>query len=173
MFAWATAEAIVLPIVPEFLLLALVIEGRNNFWRLWLASALGSALGIAVLFLLVYLWPEGGAALLTHLPFIGEARMSRVEGYLRDYGLMAFFLQPWTGIDYKFFGIVGATHGMAPWLVIPVAALARGLRMLIASGVACLAGRWFARYCRNLFLPLVLGYLAAFGWFWYLVQLAR
>lgn len=170
MFLWAAAEAIIFPIIPEFFLLALMVGGRRNFWRLFAASALGSVLGMVVLYILVYVWPQVGTGLLSTLPFATPNRLDKVNGYLDRFGVLAFFVQPWTGIDFKFFGIQGALANMAPWLALPLAVVSRAMRMFLAGGVVWVSARLFPWYYRNLFPLLAAGYIGIFGYMWYLVQ---
>ncbi|MBI4337920.1 MAG: hypothetical protein HY683_08860 [Chloroflexi bacterium] len=170
MFIWAFAEAVWWPVVPEALLLPLALGGRRAFWRLLLASALGSAAGGTLLYLLTYLRPDAGAALLPHLPLFSEARQSRVEGWLGRYGARAFLAQPYSGIDFKFFGVAGAMAGIPPWTVIPLSLVARAARMLASAGLVWLSGRYLRRYYRDFFLPVAMGYVVLFAYNWYLVQ---
>lgn len=170
MFTWAFVEAIFWPIIPEALLLPLAIGAKRKFWRLWLSAATGAAAGGTALYLFAYFWPDLAGAALERMPLFGEARQARVREILGRLGPLAYAFQPYSGIDFKFFGIGGAISGISPLVAIPIFVASRALRMLVAAGIVRISAHFFVRQYRDLSILFALGYVAVFAYGWAAVQ---
>jgi membrane protein YqaA with SNARE-associated domain len=170
MFAWAFAEAIWWPVIPEALLLPLAIGAKRNFWRLLLLAVAGTAAGGTILYLFAYFWPDIAATLLMVMPLYSDARQARVEELLDRLGPLAYAVQPYSGLDFKFFGIGGAVAGIPPWVAVPMFAFSRALRMFLAAGLVRVSAHFFRRQYRDLSVPLAIGYVIVFAYSWAAVQ---
>ncbi len=167
MFAWAFAEAIVWPVIPDSVLLPLVAGGRRNFRRIVGASVGGSALGVAVMYLFAYFVPGAIEPLLGWLPMVRDFMIERVNRNLDEYGIAAFLVQPWGGVSYKVYALLGAARGFNPWLVIPFAIVARSARMLLNALVIAGLVRRFEWFVRRAWLYLFVSYALIFGAIWW------
>ncbi|MFJ9850064.1 lysophospholipid acyltransferase family protein [Streptomyces sp. NPDC101150] len=152
-FAWAFAEALSWPLMPElFLALACVAAPRAGL-RLSLAALAGSLAGG----LLALQLAASGA----HLPAPLTTDRMRVEvtRQLADEGTPAVRHQPWDGIPYKVYAAgAGRAHIPAPdWLL--ASAEARGSRTL-TTGLAFAALGAAARPWRRRY-PVYLGLLGS------------
>ncbi len=166
MFTWAVAEAIFFPIVPDYLLMPMAVAGHARFWRIFFAAAGGSALGVALMYLFAYGMPSAASAFLNQLPVIFPFMLTNANALLDAQGLTAFWIQPWSGVSYKVFAVLGAAREMNPFVVIPIAIIARAARMLIVSAVPAFFAARFERVVRDYWLIFFAGYalLAAYVW---------
>lgn len=153
-FAWAVAEALVWPLLPEVALAVLGVAAPRRAVRLALVAALGSLTGGALMYAL--------AAHGTVLPApLTTGRMHATAlAQLRSEGAGAVAHQPMSGIPYKVYG-AAAGHtgvGLLPflWASLP----ARSLRILAVGVLAGVFGtglrRWRRWYPAYLFAFVVL-----------------
>lgn len=171
MFAWAVAEAIVWPIIPDFLLVPMVAGNRARYYVPLAAAALGSALGGACLYLFALRDHGHALALLARLPAVGPHAVAAARADVAARGPAAFLYQPWSGIPFKVWAIAAGAAGLNPVAVIPTFVVARTLRMAVFATLArVLAGR-FLGFVRDfsLFLAVIYVALFFFGW-WGLVS---
>lgn len=166
-FLWALAEATFWPIIPDSLLILLAVGGRRTLWRILGAAIAGSSLGGAAIYLFAYSVPGVVEPLLGGLPFIQPFMVERVNTLFDQYSVSAFWIQPWSGVAYKVYALVGAERGLNPWLVVPIAIVARALRMLLVAAVVGALARRFPNIVQRYWLPLVAVYLIAFGYIWW------
>ena len=170
MFAWAFAEATAWPVIPDFLLVLLVAGNRRRFHQPLAAAILGSALGGAAILLFAYWAPDHARNYLTGLPLVHEPDIAHVARELEERGVRALFLQPWSGIAFKIWGVTAGAQGLSPWLVIPSFIVARALRMtVLALLVRGLVGR-FAAFFRDRSLLLFGLYVVVFCYWWWRTQ---
>lgn len=169
MFLWALAEAIVWPVIPDFLLAPLAAANRRRFAVPLAAAIAGSTLGGMVAYLVASLLPDHAGTLLRLLPLVSERQISAAQQSLAIWGAAAFLFQPWSGTPLKVWVVVAAGQGMPPWPAIPLFIAARAVRMAgVALGARLLAGR-FARIVRDFSLYLGAIYVALFCGGWWLV----
>ena len=142
---------------------------RRNYWRLLAAAVLGSALGGVLIYLFAYMAPAPAEALVQHLPFVRPGMLQSAREALDQQSVAAFLVQPWSGISYKIFAVLGAARGLHPLVVIPISTAARGVRMLINSLVINLVARRFPNFFRDFWIYLLATYLVLFGYGWWLV----
>jgi hypothetical protein len=88
--AWACAEAILWPIVPDIALLPLVAAAPRTTPRLFVALVVGALLGSAILAGLVLVDPDGVRSLLVALPALDASTFATVEADLTAHGAAAF-----------------------------------------------------------------------------------
>jgi membrane protein YqaA with SNARE-associated domain len=167
LFVWAVAEATVWPILPDFLLVPMALGNRRRFYLPLAAAALGMAVGGTCLYLFSYWQPHRALALLAHLPTIRAAKITGARSYLAAHGVAGFLYQPWSGIPFKVWAIVGGTGSLNPFLVIPTFIAARTFRMAIFASLARVFAGRFAGFVRDFFLFLVIIYLALFFFGWW------
>ena len=172
MFAWAVAEATVWPVIPDFLLVLLVAANRRRFYVPLGAAIAGSAIGGTATFLFAYWVPEQSLDVLRGLPLVQDADIRDVQATLDEHATIAIFVQPWSGVAYKIWGVVAGVQQLSPWLVIPTFIAARAIRMtVVALAVRLLVGR-FRGFVRDFSIPILLLYLLVFFYWWWRTQVA-
>jgi 1-acyl-sn-glycerol-3-phosphate acyltransferase len=166
MFGWAVAEATVWPVIPDFLLAPMAAANRRHFYVPLAASILGAAVGGVLLFLFAAYAPDGAYRVLQHVPMVRESQIAAANRELVARGAAGYFVQPWSGIPFKVWAVVGGALGLSPWRAIPAFVLGRGLRMALGATLArVLAGR-FPRFVRDfsLFLAAIYAVVFFYGW---------
>ncbi|MFI9051184.1 lysophospholipid acyltransferase family protein [Streptomyces sp. NPDC053427] len=150
-FAWAFAEALSWPLMPELFLAVACVAAPRAGLRLSLAALAGSLAGG----LLALQLAASGAHL--PAPLTTDRMRAEVTRELADEGAAAARHQPWDGIPYKVYAAeAGRAHVPAPdWLL--ASAEARGSRTLTVglafAALGALARPWRRRY------PVYLGLL--------------
>jgi membrane protein YqaA with SNARE-associated domain len=145
MFAWACAEATVWPLIADFALVPLIAVRRNGRVLMLIAAVAGMAAGGIATFAFASLAPDAARDLLPHLPLVAEGDIEEAGDRLRDDGAWAFFVQPWSGIPYKIWGVQAGVMDMSWWRVAPAFIVARSIRMsLFALGAGAVGARWRA-----------------------------
>jgi hypothetical protein len=86
------------------------------------------------------------------------------------HGAAALWVQPWSGVPFKVWAIVGGVRGIAPWPAVPIFIVARALRMTIVATLARLLAARYANFARDYFLVLAAAYLLVFSYGWRRVQ---
>lgn len=152
-FAWAFAEALSWPLMPELLLAAACVAAPRAGLRLSLAALAGSLAGG----LLALQLAASGAHL--PAPLTTDRMRAEVTRQLASEGAAAVRHQPWDGIPFKVYA-AEAGHARVPaadWLL--ASARARGSRTLTVglafAGLGALARPWRRRY--PLYLALLGG----------------
>ena len=161
---WATAEAIVLPVVPDVGLCLLVLAAPRRSAHLFAAVVVGAVVGTVVLAALSAQAPDAVRAMLLGLPGIDPAMLAEADGTLDRHGI-AGFARFGPGTPLKVFTDAWVVQGgEVPGLLVG-AALNRltriGPAVLVAAAVGWFLGRWIRRR-EGLTL-------AAYGAFWLLV----
>ena len=170
MFLWAVAEATVWPIIPDFLLVPMAAGARRRFYLPLAAAIAGMAVGGSAIFLFAFVAPHQASSFLSHLPLVHDSQIRGAHRRLARDGVAAFFFQPWSGISFKVWAVVGGAMHANPWLAIPTFIVARSLRMAaFATGTGLLADR-FAGFVRDFSLFLAVIYLALFFYGWWQVM---
>ena len=138
-FVWGAAEALFWPILPDFLLFAVVPAAPRRWWMAGAAGAFGSVLGGV----LGFVWADasGSTAPLEVAPLITAGMIEETSRLVSESGSAAVLNQPLSGIPYKVFVYIsGAQH--QPLLIFVWASLvARSVRIFAVAGVAGLLGR--------------------------------
>jgi 1-acyl-sn-glycerol-3-phosphate acyltransferase len=155
--AWGVAEALWWPVVPDFLVFALVPLTPRRWWKFAAAASFGSAMGGALGYALAgILEPD---VLLAAAPLVTDRMAEVARGWLIEGGSAAILRQPLSGIPYKVFVFVARDVNLnfAGFLIFSV--IARAFRIFAVGGVAGLIG-WVAgreRVARyyDIFLALV------------------
>lgn len=173
MLAWAFAEAIFWPIIPDALLSPLVVARPQAALRLVIFSIVGSALGGATLYLFAFSQPDAASALLGKLPLVFDWQIAQVRINLEASGPAGYWSQPISGIPFKAWGIIGGVLGLNPWQAIPTFVAARSLRMIGTAVVSALLGGPLHGFIRDHAMPFTLAYIAVFGAGWLLTMIAR
>jgi 1-acyl-sn-glycerol-3-phosphate acyltransferase len=164
--AWAFAEALAWPLIPEFLLAIVVVAAPRRAPRLATCAALGSLAGGAAMYLLA------GHGIIPPAPLTTPRMHHVVAGQIGAEGASALTHQTWSGIPFKVYGAAaGSAHiGLAPFLF--QAAVSRGVRIF---GVGLLLGlfgavtwrlrRWYVVYLVS-FLAIFSAGLAGVVTYW-------
>jgi membrane protein YqaA with SNARE-associated domain len=169
MFTWAVAEATVWPFIPDVLLAPMAAANRRRFYVPLLAAIAGMAAGGCALYLLAY-W-DGDAAMrfLERVPLVSERQIEEVQRRLSRDGVPAFLVQPWSGVPFKVWAVVGGGLGLSPWQAIPTFIVARALRMTVVALLARALGARFAEFLRDHSLLVAALYIVLFLAGWWLV----
>lgn len=171
MFCWAAAEATFWPVIPDGLLFPMAIGRRNKYWGLLGAAILGSTLGGITTYLFAYFMPEAALSILPNLPVVQTFMIEKAGQALTQQGAMAFWTQPWSGVSFKIYAIEAGARGMNPLHALSLSIAARGLRMLVSSGVARLLARLFPKFFRDYWIYFLVTYLIVFAYGWISTQL--
>ena len=169
MFAWAFAEAIVWPIIPEFLLVPMAAGNRRRFYVPLAAAIAGSALGGTLLLLFAFWAPREAAGLLNHLPLTGRNAVPIAREQLAAHGASAFWSQPLSGVSFKVWAILGGIQGMDPWRAIPIFVVARAARMAVFATVARVLAGLLTSFVRDFSIFILAIYLVLFFFSWWQV----
>jgi hypothetical protein len=166
MALWSFLEALVWPIIPDFLLAALVIGSPKVAASALAACVGGSAMGTAILYRVALARPAEVMGLLRRLPFVFEADIESVGERIEGQGAGAFVWQPTSGIPSKVWAVLGASKGLRTRDVLPILMASRAVRMAVIAILAALVGARFTSRIRERFLLLLAIYISAFmvGW---------
>ncbi|MDQ4124461.1 MAG: 1-acyl-sn-glycerol-3-phosphate acyltransferase [Actinomycetota bacterium] len=159
MGAWAVAEALAWPVIPDFLLLPLVVLAPGRWRHLALAALAGSLLGGTLSY--VAGGVEAGRVLLDNAPLVTDRMIDVAGDRLRADGAVGLLTQPLSGIPYKAFSYQAAESVGAAQFVL-FSALARGARFLAVAVIGALAGRWARPVCERFAPHLLAVYVPAF-----------
>ncbi len=171
LFLWAFAEATFFPIAPDALLIPMAAVGRGRYWKILITAVLGTVLGGITIYLFAFLQPRVAEDVLRQLPIIQDFMIRNAMADLDAHGAFAFWTQPWSGVSYKIYAILGGARGLNPFFVIPLSAIARGLRMFSVSAlVALIVGR-VPRFARDFWIYLLLTFVILFGYVWFTTQI--
>jgi membrane protein YqaA with SNARE-associated domain len=169
MFAWATAEATVWPIIPDFLLLPMTIAQRRRPHIPLIATILGSALGGAAWHAWASAAPDTALGSLNRIPLVRADHIDEVRVRIVRDGTKAVFGQPWSGIGLKVWEPVAAAGGIPARQALPIFVATRTLRMAAVTAVTATLSRALARWIEALALPLAATYLILFFRLWWRV----
>lgn len=140
---WGVAEALFWPIFPDFLVLAVVPAAPKRWWKLAVAASVGSVLGGAAGYLLARL--TGSSSMLNAMPLVTAGMVTQAETWIAAEGWLGVLRQPLSGIPYKVFVYLSGAKGVGFPGFVWASALARGIRLLAAAGLAALFGMAFAK----------------------------
>jgi membrane protein YqaA with SNARE-associated domain len=169
MFVWAVAEAIVWPIIPEFLLVPMAAGNRQRFYQPLAAAIAGTALGGIALYLFAFTAPASAMAFLAWLPLIGRGSVAAVQSEFAAHGAVALLVQPLSGIPFKVWALIGGASHISPWRAIPIFVFARGLRMTLFATASRTVAGLFTGFFRDYSLFLLGIYLLLFLCAWWLI----
>ncbi len=156
MAAWAFGEAVVLPLIPEFVLGVLALAAPRRAWRLALAAVAGSLAGGA----LMYALAAHGAAPPTPLT---TPRMHAVAGaQVAAEGAAAVRHQALSGVPYKVYGLAAGREGVGLGPFVWASATARGARILVIGLTLGLLGAVLWRW-RRWYPAFLVGYVIVFA----------
>jgi 1-acyl-sn-glycerol-3-phosphate acyltransferase len=153
-FAWAVAEALVWPLLPEVTLAVLGVAAPRRAVRLALVAAAGSLTGGALMYTLAV------HGLVLPAPLTTDRMHATALAQLASEGAGALAHQPMSGIPYKVYG-AAAGHGAVGLVPFLLASLpARSLRILVVGALTGAFGaalhRWRRWYPAYLFAFVVL-----------------
>ncbi|MDQ4024032.1 MAG: 1-acyl-sn-glycerol-3-phosphate acyltransferase, partial [Actinomycetota bacterium] len=161
MAAWAVAEALAWPVIPDFLLLPLVVLAPRRWMHLFAAALAGSLLGGAISYAAGS--TEAGRLLLEHAPLVTDRMIAEAAQRLGDDGGRALLSQPLAGIPYKVFSYQAAPAGVTGAELVAFSAIARGARFLAIAGIGAAAGRWLRPLWERFGAHALVLYAAGFG----------
>jgi membrane protein YqaA with SNARE-associated domain len=169
MFAWATAEATVWPIIPDFLLLPMTVAQRRRPHIPLIATILGSALGGAAWHAWASTAPDAALGCLNKIPLVRADHIDEVRARIARDGSRALFGQPWSGIGLKVWVPVTAAAGIPARQALPAFVATRTLRMAAVTAVTAVLSRALTRWIEALAAPLAVTYLILFFRLWWRV----
>jgi hypothetical protein len=167
MAAWAAAESIVLPVVPDVGLCLLVLAAPSRTVRLFAAVIAGALVGTLVMAALASMAPDAVRGMLLAIPGIDSAMLGDTHASLTRDGV-AGFAQFGPGAPLKVYTAewVAGGGGAAGLLVGAILnRLARiGPALLVAAVIGALFGPWLRRHARIV--------LVAYAAFWIAVYVS-
>ena len=154
-FAWAVAEALWLPIVPDVPVALLVLAAPLRAPMLVVAAIAGTTVGGALAF-------AAGPALLEHAPLVTDRMVDQAATWLAADGADAVARQPWSGIPFKAFALqLPSDVGLGSFLF--ETAVARGARFAQVAVVFAVSGICARPILRRAYAPIAVGALALFA----------
>lgn len=170
--AWACAEAVILPIVPDVALLPLVAARPRATPRLVLALILGALVGSAILMVLVLADPDRVRSLLGALPGIDASTFRAVESDIDTHGAAAFAAVG-PGIPLKVYTTVWAAAGGSSLVLAAAVVVNRltriGPGIVVAVVIGLMAPGWLRRHERLALAAYAVGWIAVYLVFWRIV----
>jgi hypothetical protein len=164
---WATAEAIVLPIVPDVGLCLLVLAAPRRAAVLFVAVVIGAIAGTLVMAAFALQAPDAARALLLAIPAIDPALLASADQALARDGL-AGFAQLGPGAPLKVYTVEWLAQGGDIGGLLVGTVLNRitriGPALIVAAVIGQFAGAWLRRHSRLT--------LASYAAFWVLVYVA-
>lgn len=139
MFAWAFAEALIWPIVPDFALLPLMLVAPGRAVALVTAAIAGSATGGFVAYLVGA--SSAGPSLLGAAPLVTDRMIEAAGRALSDRGALGLLDQPLSGIPYKVFALQAAPAGVDVPAYLAMSAAVRGARFIAVALVGAVLAR--------------------------------
>ncbi len=170
--AWACAEAVLLPIVPDVVLLPLVAAAPRATPRLVLALVVGALVGSAILAALVLADPDRVRSLILALPGIDASTFPAVEADLTAHGAAAFAAVG-PGVPLKVYATVWTASGGSLLVLAAAVVLNRLTRIGPGIVVAALVGRFAPHRLRHheriALAAYAVGWIALYLVYWRIV----
>jgi 1-acyl-sn-glycerol-3-phosphate acyltransferase len=158
-FAWALAEAILWPVIPDFLIAPLAFLAPSRFVYFAAAATAGSVAGGTVAHLLAA--TGVGGSLLSAAPLTTDRMAAAAAGWLGSEGAAGLAHQPLSGVPYKLFALQssGIPLGSFVWFTV----LVRGARFAAIAAVFAGGGAALKDRAERVFVPLSAAYVALFA----------
>ncbi|HJR46072.1 MAG TPA: 1-acyl-sn-glycerol-3-phosphate acyltransferase [Actinomycetota bacterium] len=158
-FAWAFAEALWWPVIPDFLVALLALAAPGRWLILAVAATAGSVLGGGVASQLggVGDWLASNALLVT--PRMHE----EAAMWMAESGAAGLLKQPLSGIPYKVFALRATDVGLALPSFISMSFVARGLRIGAVAAIFAGGGLALQRVWQRIFGAFLITYCIVFG----------
>jgi membrane protein YqaA with SNARE-associated domain len=169
MFTWATAEATIWPIIPDFLLLPMAVGRRHRPHIPLLAAVFGSAIGGSAWHAWAAVAPETALRSLRKIPLVRPSHIAEVQARVARAGPRSLAGQPWSGIGLKVWAPVVAASGIPFRQALPIFMASRALRMALVTALTAGLSRALERWMGALALPLAGTYLVVFFRLWWRV----
>jgi len=156
MASWAMGEAVVLPLIPEFVLGVLALAAPKRAWRLALVAVAGSLAGGA----LMYTVAAHGAV--PPSPLTTPRMHATASAQVAAEGAAAVRHQAMSGVPYKVYGLAAGRDEVGLGGFLWASAQARGVRILTGGLLLGVLGAGVWRWRRWYPIYLV-GYVAVFA----------
>jgi hypothetical protein len=170
--AWACAEAVLLPVVPDIVLLPLVAAAPRSALRLTLAVVGGALLGSFILATLIVADAAFVRSVLLALPGVDSAMLAMVDADVRERGL-ATFVAFGPGVPLKVDTFAWLTAGGSPLSLALGAAVNRltriGPGILVAAVVGTFAPAALRRHERVAAAAYAIFWAALYAIYWRIV----
>jgi membrane protein YqaA with SNARE-associated domain len=167
--AWACAEAVLLPIVPDVVLLPLLAAAPRATPRLVLALVVGALVGSAILAWLVLADPDRVRSILVALPGIDVSTLRTVEADLSTHGAAAFAAVG-PGVPLKVYTTAWIGAGGSPLVLAGAVVLNRltriGPGIVVAAAVGQVAPRALRHHERLALAAYAVGWIALYLLYW-------
>jgi membrane protein YqaA with SNARE-associated domain len=170
--AWACAEAVLLPVVPDVIVLPLVAAAPRATPRLVGALLTGALVGSVFLVWLVLADPDRVRSLFLVLPGLDAATIRGAEADIATNGAAAFAAFG-PGVPVKVDTLAWVTAGGSPLVLAAAVALNRltriGPGIILAAIVGRLAPQWLRRHEWSAIAGYVAGWVALYLVYWRVV----
>ena len=149
LFFIAFFEAIIFPIPPDILLIALVLGSRRKAYQFALICILGSLLGASFGYLIGdYFWQYPNNAykptaefFFNNVPGFSKAAFLKIQEQYDKYGFLIIFTAGFTPIPYKIFTITAGVFNISFSLFIISSLVSRSLRYTFITLLIYLYGK--------------------------------
>lgn len=158
-FAWAIAEALWWPLIPDFLVAPLALAAPTRWLVFAAAATAGSAVGGAVAFHLGGM----GEWLPSHAPLLTPRMHEQAVVWMTEGGAGALLKQPLSGIPYKVFAWNSSDLGLDLPAFVGMTLAARGLRIAAVAAVFAGGGIGFRRVWPRVFGAFLIAYSIVFA----------
>lgn len=143
LFFWAMAEGFFFFIPPDFALVPLAIFDNQAWRKLALAAVCGSFIGSLLCYLLALVDPDYMLSFLQSVALINLPKLARVEEIIREWGPVAYLIQPFSWAPLKAFMYYAGLGKMPILQVAALLAFGRAVRMFGVAFIAHLVGQNF------------------------------
>jgi len=125
-FLWAASEAIIWFVIPEFLLLLIIFLRIRKKIELLTYDILGTAVGTILALIIPFSRSE-----MLRIPYIQENMIKQVDVWYQHMGMFGLMFQPFSGVPYKIFTLLGHDYNFFIPLFIILGVLIRISRYYI------------------------------------------
>lgn len=157
-FAWASTEALIWFVIPEFLLLLIVFMRIKHKRQMLFYDIAGTVAGTLIA-LAIHLQEST----LLKLPYIQPGMITQTKTWYSQEGLLGLAHQPFSGVPYKVFTHLAWQYDFFILWFIIMAVLVRIIRYLIAYGLFISLYPKMHKLVKNNYIPLALGAILVFS----------
>jgi membrane protein YqaA with SNARE-associated domain len=166
LFFLSVLESCIVPIAPDVLMIALILEKRKHVWFYAIITTIGSVIGGMIAYAIgATLWEFVAPFFLTHV--FSVKTFNEVEKLYLDWGFWAVFIAAFTPIPYKVFTIAAGVFRIPFFMFVLASLFGRAGRFFLVAALLWAYGPPVKRFIDKYFnlLTLVFVVLLVGGFF--------